>query len=469
MIQSPETARFALSCNLHSPPWRATRGGKALALIVFSALAITSCKAPDRLVAVAGIEELTAQRLAELFVKRRNLPLQPDLVEQFAHWWVEYQLFAQRTAAGDSLLDSATVVEAMWPDARKYVVERFRAQLLSSVLPLDSASIDSAYRAGNHRLIQHILIQVDSVTPAPVRARRRHQIEELRKALERGTSWDVVNRANEDLAARERRGIVGIMSRGQTLPSLEEAIFALQPGAVSQVLESPVGFHIVRRPPLEEVRAEFHEAIEETIAQRLDSLYFGELARQRRLRMKPDAIRLAREVVSDPLRFKNSHTAIATFDGGRFTAGDLVRRLQTIPDWTHRALERGSDSQLIAFVEAMVHYELMYLEAREKNTGLSPRELATLRQELAERLEELKSVLGVYPPSPADPRPRSHRLALAAQQVNRFFFGDWDNFERVPVFLAEKLKRKGKWTIHRRGIERTIRLAAQLRARSQSP
>ena len=42
--------------------------------------------------------------------------LQPPAVERWAWLWVQYSLFLQRMAAGDSLVDTATVLEAMWPE-----------------------------------------------------------------------------------------------------------------------------------------------------------------------------------------------------------------------------------------------------------------------------------------------------------------------------------------------------------------
>lgn len=115
---------------------------------------------------------------------------------------MEYQLFAQRTVSGDSLLDSATVLEAMWPDARKYVVERWRGALLAPRLPLDSASVDSAYQAGDHRLIQHVLMRADSGAPPELKDRRHAQAQALRARLARGQPWEAVNRESDDAAAR---------------------------------------------------------------------------------------------------------------------------------------------------------------------------------------------------------------------------------------------------------------------------
>jgi parvulin-like peptidyl-prolyl isomerase len=41
-------------------------------------------------------------------------------------------------------------------------------------------------------------------------------------------------------------GLMGTFSRGELPPELEQAAFALAPGALSDVVQSPLGFHVLR-------------------------------------------------------------------------------------------------------------------------------------------------------------------------------------------------------------------------------
>lgn len=429
--------------------------------------AVVGCDWRGEMVARAGDRRLTVDQLARAAAGQPGLQLERDVIRRLANWWVEYQLFAQRVALGDSFLDSATVVEVLWPEARGYVLASFRAQLVAPHLPPDSATVDSVYAAGTHRLIQHILIRVSRGTPPAVRDRRRAQAEALRARLQRGEPWWVVNRSNEDEPARRRGGTVGVIARGETAPAFEQAALALLPGELSRVVETQYGFHILRRPRLAEVREEFRAGIEKIVADRIEALYLQELAARRALALQGDALERSRKALQSPLRFLESRTVIATFDDGRFTLGDLVRWLRTVPEWMHTQLEEGSDQAVADFLVTMMRYELMYLEALRTGVTLSSDQLAELRDELAGRLDQVKAALQIYPPAPGDSGDAEERVRRAADQVDQYLAnltGNWERFARVPILLAERLKRASRWAVSARGLERCLRRARELRA-----
>jgi len=431
--------------------------------------ATTACNASGDLAARAGDQELPVERLADIIHQWRPR-VDSALARRVADWWVDYQLFAQRTVGGDSLLDSMTVREVLWPEARAYVLANWRKQLFAS-LPLDSAALDSVYRAGDYRWIQHLLIQAPSRAPAEAWERARRRAERLRERLERDLSWKAAQRYNEDATSRPPDGSVGIITRGQTEPEFDGAAFALAPGEISQVVASSYGFHIARRPPLTEVRDVYHSEVEPMVAEHFDSLYIRGLAARWRLELEPGGLSRARQAVQEPLRFKESRTVIARFQRGRFTLQDVVRWLQAVPDWMHiqveRDLEGGSDQQLSAFLNLMMGYELLYREALDHGVDITPGQFGDLKVRLTERLDRLKSALGVYPPGPGDSTSVAERERRAAEKVEQYFRtlgDDWRRFARVPPLLADRLRREARWAVYPRGVERSVNRANEMRA-----
>ena len=91
-------------------------------------------RAHTEVVAWAEGHELTVDRLGEIVAYGQNVPLQRDVVERMAGLWVDYSLLAQRLADGDSLLDSATVVNSLWAETQQQIVTHYHSQLVGQYI-----------------------------------------------------------------------------------------------------------------------------------------------------------------------------------------------------------------------------------------------------------------------------------------------------------------------------------------------
>jgi parvulin-like peptidyl-prolyl isomerase len=86
--------------------------------------------------------------------------------------------------------------------------------------------------------------------------------EELAAQLEEGVPYDqLAAEENDDPQAADQDGSLGCGGRGRFIPEFEDAAFALDEGEVSDVVESPVGFHLIRVD--ERTERTFEEAREE--------------------------------------------------------------------------------------------------------------------------------------------------------------------------------------------------------------
>ena len=219
--------------------------GLTLALLVGSAAMFLGCDAftaHSNLVARAAGHELTVDQLGEIVAGATNIPLERDVIKRVAGLWVDYSLVAERLAAGDSLLDSMTVVNTLWTETQQQIVAHYHDQLVRNQVVVSDDVVDSAYQAGDHRLIHHIMIRTaEDMTPSELQA-KRNQAERLRQIAVSGPDgWARANRENEDSAARVEGGSVGVIGRGETVQPFEEAAFSLAPGEISPVVESDSG------------------------------------------------------------------------------------------------------------------------------------------------------------------------------------------------------------------------------------
>ncbi len=134
---------------------------------------------------------------------------------------------------------------------------------------------------------RHILIRMQG-SPMPLSVGQKDLTEaealakaqEIRQKIAQGADFaDLARAESNDAGTASKGGDLGFLQHGQTLPSLEDALFALSVGEVSQPVKTTYGYHIIkmeeRKPAktFEEVRAELEKNLEnETARKFLDDL-----------------------------------------------------------------------------------------------------------------------------------------------------------------------------------------------------
>lgn len=417
--------------------------------------------------ASAGARRLPAERIADLFVHSRGLAVQSDVMTRFTHLWVDYVLFADRALAGDSLLDSASVLSANWPTVHQLVLGRFHDQLVRQRLTLDSARLDSVYAAGDLRFIRHVLIRTDTSMSAAQRDAKHRQAERIRSALAAGTPWERANQANEDPDAKAQGGSLGVIARGETVQPFDAAAFGLAPGELGPVTASPFGFHVIRRPQLAEVRNLYRAGIQQRLVARIDSVYLAELPGRRHFQVGTGASAAVREVARDPVGARQSHRVLASFDGGRFTAGDLARWLDVLPGRTAEQIPRASDDELKRFVETVGRNLMLFQEAQAAGVTLTADEFAQLRQRLGSQLGDLRRALGLDSLGTTDTTGAPARSQLVGRKVDAYLeriAADPQALVPLPPPLADRLRERAGWRVYPAGVQRAFDLARVRRA-----
>jgi len=450
--------------------------------LVVVVLALAGCdvlrdafSAHPTVAARAAGQVLTVDRLAELASRVKGMPLQQQNLRRLAGSWADYTLFALALAHGDSLRDSTLVVQTLWPRVAQAKFEHFVSTQASGQAQLTPTQIDSVYQAGNQRLFQHILIEVPPNAAPPV--------VQLKERTAQGI-WQQVNasggrnfgllakRYSEDPGSKANGGLLGVGGRGRFVPQFEDAAWKLPPGGITAVVRSPFGFHIVRRPPLTEVRDTFADGITQMLRARYDSTFFARLQEERKIRLVGRAAVIARGAVQDLDEAWQSDETIATFKGGTFREKDLARWMMAVDPRIPQTLPAANDQQIDDLLLQLTERHIAVGQADSAGARLDPEEWAGLKADYDSALGLLEGILKVSPgllrDSAATPLARE---TLAMGRVNDYFdraSSGQAPFMPLPPFLAQVLRQRSTPSFDQPGIRRALERAGELRGGTDS-
>ena len=168
-------------------------------------------------------------------------------------------------------------------EAEGYTEESFRkhvARMIASKTYLDRIRADVAdvsdteleryYRDNEYRLtlpeqvrVRHILLTWKPLGTQDDRAAIHEQMKPILERARNGEDFAALARElSDDYATKNTGGDTGLFHRGQMVPAFEEVAFALEPGEISDPVETVYGVHILkleerqesRLLPLDEVR-----------------------------------------------------------------------------------------------------------------------------------------------------------------------------------------------------------------------
>jgi peptidyl-prolyl cis-trans isomerase C len=131
----------------------------------------------------------------------------------------------------------------------------------------------------------HILISTQEAESEEARQEALERAEELKTQLEEGADFAELAREHSEGPSASRGGSLGQFSRGQMVPPFEEAAFALEPGEISDVVETRFGYHIIKvdekndggTTPYEEVKGQIGQYLEQQRQQEAVQSYIDEL------------------------------------------------------------------------------------------------------------------------------------------------------------------------------------------------
>ncbi len=199
---------------------------------------------------------------------------------------------------------------------------------------------------------------------------------------------------------------------------------------------------------------------------RFDSSYPAELLSAKHARLSPAAIRLVRQIATNPWAPASAEETLATFAGGSVTTRELAQHVQYLAPGTRAEMVEAADGRIEQFLWGMVMEELLWEQADSADLDLSAREFQDLAREAREAIHGLWERTGLAPASlPAAGGSTPERRLAAARRVETYLEAAAArrvSFEPVPTFVAVAMLREVRWEIVPEGLEAALERARRL-------
>jgi len=144
---------------------------------------------------------------------------------------------------------------------RMMIAKQYLDSIRMTAADVTDAQVEQYYVDNKRRLtlpeqvrVRHVLVTWKPMGKRDDRAYIREQMVPILERARAGEDFAALAREfSDDYATKQVGGDTGLFHRGQMSPAFEAAAFALEPGEISDVVETSFGVHIIR---LEERRAE---------------------------------------------------------------------------------------------------------------------------------------------------------------------------------------------------------------------
>lgn len=122
----------------------------------------------------------------------------------------------------------------------------------------------------------HILLRLEEDTDPIAKEKQREKLEGVKKRIGKGEDFASLAKEFSQCPSAEKGGDLGYFERGKMVKPFEDAAFSMKQGELSDIVESPFGFHLIKLTDRSEARTVSYDESKERIKQHLQRVKFSE-------------------------------------------------------------------------------------------------------------------------------------------------------------------------------------------------
>jgi parvulin-like peptidyl-prolyl isomerase len=132
--------------------------------------------------------------------------------------------------------------------------------------------LEKAMESDRFATVRHILLLTQGKSEEEKQAAREKMVEILQKAKNGEDFEELAKQYTEDTGSKANGGLYEKFPRGRMVPAFEEAAFSIPVGEISDIVETPYGYHILKvidrvkeDRPLEQIQPEVERRKQSTV------------------------------------------------------------------------------------------------------------------------------------------------------------------------------------------------------------
>jgi hypothetical protein len=441
-------------------------------LLVLAAAGCGGDLGPDTLATAAdyrfGVEEA-----ARMVAPVQEIPADSEVFEALAEFWVDYSLLALAVNE-EGALDRLDLSILTRQHLNQELVLMLRDEVIEGDFEVSDEELATIYeteRPGERVRARHILLLFPENAGEAERDSVWALAAELRDRARAGEDFAAMaERYSDDEGSAVRGGDLNFFGRDLMVPPFEEAAFALEPGEVSDVVETQYGLHVIRLeerefPELDEIREQLREELRADRTMRAESIFVAGIEEPANVRIEEGASETVRRVARDAqtrLTGRDADEALVTFEGGEYTAEEFRWFLLNQPPQAWDQISDASDQQIRSMLQNLTRGELLVREAERRGLSVPEEDAETLREELRNEYRFAAERMGLAEIAPEDGE--SVRAAVQREidaLMPLLVTGERDIYPLGP--LGQPLRIAYDARISRENAERAAERARELR------
>lgn len=445
----------------------------ALSILTLATLGCDALTSHTDTVARAGQHELTVDETVDLMADNPRVPARAEVVEQIAGLWVDYTILTS-VVAEDSTLAQLDLETLLDPYVEQQTFTRLREQVVTTDTVVSDEELADLYATegpGIRVKARHILLTPPIGGTDAQRDSVMAVAREVRDRAASGADFDALAREySEDQGTASQGGDLGWFGRDQMVAPFDSAVFSLQVGQVSDVVETPFGLHIIKLddrevPALSEIGEDFREQIKNDRRQASLNAYVESVRAGQEMEVRDGAADVIRDLIDDPSKALQGRAAsreLLTWDGGEVTVGEVAELFRDMPLPQRTQYETMEDEQLTQLLRELATNELVLADAIDRGITVPQAERDSIAGLIREQVRQLARNAGLT----GAPQEGETQAEAVARRVESFLSAVLSGQANVMPLgtLSRALRDQRTWRINEGAVDAVVTRLEERRA-----